>query len=91
MYTQSIHLYTNIILYRVSTRLINFCYKSSIIGNIHACSILVVRKVGHLNIKTKMFDFEVRVLIGWLTQSIGNQNACLKIKHFCLYVKFMIN
>ena len=26
--------------------------------------ILAVRKVGHLNIKTKMFDFEARVLIG---------------------------
>ena len=27
-------------------------------------------KLGNLNIKTKMSDFEERVLIGWLVQSI---------------------
>ena len=32
--------------------------------------LLAVRKVGHLNIKTKMFDYETRVRIGWLVQSI---------------------
>ena len=31
-------------------------------------NILAVRKVGHLNIKTKMFDFETRILIGWLAR-----------------------
>ena len=33
--------------------------------------ILAVRKVGHLNIKTKMFDFEARVLIG-----LQDKNIC---------------
>ena len=28
-------------------------------------TILDVRKIGHLNIKTKMLDIESRVLIGW--------------------------
>ena len=35
----------------------------------------------------KMFDFEARVLIGWLSQSIrypANQNACLNVKLFFL-------
>ena len=36
-------------------------------------SILAVRKVGHLNIKTKMFDFEARVLIGWLANTLASQ------------------
>ena len=38
------------------------------------------------NIKTKMFNFEARVLIGWLSQSFrspANQNACFIVKHFC--------
>ena len=55
-------------------------------------TILAVRKSSPLNIriKTKVFDFETRVLIGWLVQSFckpGNQNACLKVKYFCFYVK----
>ena len=32
----------------------------------NAHNILAVRKVGHLNIKAKMIDFEERVLIAWL-------------------------
>ena len=36
-------------------------------------TILAVRKVGHLNIKTKMFDFEARVLIGWLANILARQ------------------
>ena len=28
---------------------------------------------GHLNIKTKMFDFEARVLIGWLANALASQ------------------
>ena len=36
-------------------------------------SILAVRKVGHLIIKTKMFDFEARVLIGWLANTLASQ------------------
>ena len=35
--------------------------------------ILAVRKVGHLNIKTKLFDFEARVLIGWLANILASQ------------------
>ena len=34
-------------------------------------TVLAVRKVGHLNIKTKMFGFEV----------------CLNVKRFCFHVK----
>ena len=52
-------------------------YHHSCIGNITIVAwgvsthcgnsiILAVRKTGHLNIKTKMFDFEARVLIGSL-------------------------
>ena len=33
--------------------------------------ILALEKIGNLNIKTKIFDFEARVLIGWLVQSIN--------------------
>ena len=36
-------------------------------------NILAVRKKGNLNIKTKMFDFEVRVLIGWLANTLDSQ------------------
>ena len=36
--------------------------------------ILAVRKVSHFNIKTKMFDYEVRVLIGWLANVYCNNN-----------------
>ena len=35
--------------------------------------ILAVRKVGHLNIKSKMFVFEARVLIGWLVRVFASQ------------------
>ena len=35
--------------------------------------ILVVRKVGHLDIKTKMSDFQASVLIGWLTNTLASQ------------------
>ena len=35
---------------------------------------LAVRKVSYLNkIKTKMFDFEARVLIGWLAKVFASQ------------------
>ena len=36
-------------------------------------TILAVRKVGHLNIKTIMFYFEARVLIGWLANNFASQ------------------
>ena len=31
------------------------------------------KKLGHLNIKTKMFNFEERVLIGWLLRIYASQ------------------
>ena len=34
---------------------------------------LVVRKVGHRTVKTKMVDFEVCVLIGWLANTLASQ------------------
>ena len=46
--------------------------------------------IGNIRINTKMLNFEVRVLIGWFSHSIrypANQNAFLKIKCFCFYVK----
>ena len=36
-------------------------------------TILAARKVGHLIIKTKMFNFEACVLIGWLTNTLANE------------------
>ena len=45
--------------------------------------------IGNLNIKTKMFDFEERVLIGWLANRVrepANQDTYLKVLHFCFYV-----
>ena len=59
-------------------------------GKTLSVPILAVRKASHVNIKTKMFDIEANVLIGWLANSLrepNNQNACLKIEHFCFYVK----
>ena len=37
-----------------------------------------------------MVDFEARVLIGWPANTVrekANQEAYLKIQHFCFYVK----
>ena len=50
---------------------------------------LAVRKVGRLNIKTKMLSFEASVLIGWLARLVSihmlaNQNVRFKVKRFCL-------
>ena len=45
--------------------------------------------IGNLNI-TKMFDFEERVLIGWLANTVrepAKQDAYLKVQHFWFYVK----
>ena len=41
--------------------------------------------IDNLNIKTKMFDFEERALIGWVVNTVrepANQDAYLKIRHF---------
>ena len=35
-------------------------------SEVNSQNILAVRKAGHLNIETKIFDFEARVLNGWL-------------------------
>ena len=46
--------------------------------------------IGNLNIKSKMFDFEERVLIGWLANTVrepANQDEYVKVQHFCFYVK----
>ena len=36
-------------------------------------TILAVKKVGHLNIKTKMFYFEAHVLSVWLSRVLASQ------------------
>ena len=36
-------------------------------------TILAVRKVGHLNIKINVFDFEACVLISWLENTLANE------------------
>ena len=46
-------------------------------------TILDVRKMGHLNIKTKMLDIEARVLIGWY--SLASQSE--RVPTRCFYVK----
>ena len=56
-------------------------------------TILAERKAGHLNIKTKMLNFEARVLIGWLSESVrltANHNACLKVKHFAFMLSWPV-
>ena len=53
-------------------------------------SILGSEMIGNLNIKSKMFDFEERVLIGWLANTVrepANQDEYVKVQHFCFYVK----
>ena len=80
---------SDVILSRYSSVAISFVHRT-ILRHSSIGAILTVRKASHLNIKTKMFDVEVRVLIGWLVRSIhksANQNACLEVKHFCFYVK----
>ena len=48
----------------------NFCAAKKMY---RAVIILAVKMVGHLNIKTKVFDSEARVLIGWLVNILTNQ------------------
>ena len=48
-------------------------------------SMLAVRKAGHLNIKTKIFDFVTRVLIGWLANTLASQP--IRAKHFYFNVE----
>ena len=45
--------------------------------------ILDVRKIGHLNIKTKMLDIETCVLVGW--HSLASQSE--RVLTRCFYVK----
>ena len=53
-------------------------------------SILAARKIGHLNIKAKMFNSEVRVLIGWLDiiRQPANQNARFEVNHFVFMLRW---
>ena len=37
--------------------------------------IIDVRKIGHLNMKTKMFDIEARVLIGWYSPASQSEHV----------------
>ena len=51
-------------------------------------TILDVRKIGHLNIKTKMLDIEARVLIGWYSlgwYSLVSQSE--RVSTRCFYAK----
>ena len=48
--------------------------------------ILGSEMIGSLNIKTKMFDFKKRVLANAVREP-ANQDAYLKVQHFCFYVK----
>ena len=44
--------------------------------------------IGNLNVKTKMFDLEEHVVIGWLANTVrepAHQDAYLKVQHFCFY------
>ena len=48
--------------------------------------------IGNLNIVIKKFDFQERILIGWLANTVrepANQDAYLKVQHFCFYVKIV--
>ena len=45
--------------------------------------------MGSHNIKRKMFDFEERVLFGWLSNTVrepATQDAYFKVQHFCFYL-----
>ena len=63
-----------------------FDFPKNIAFHLKNIVILAVRKAGHLNINAKIFDFEARVLIGWLANTLANQNACIMVKPFCFYV-----
>ena len=52
--------------------------------------ILWSEMIGNIDLQTKMFDFEERLLIGWLANTVREpaiQDAYLKVHHFCFYVK----
>ena len=52
--------------------------------------ILGSEMIGNFSIKTKRFDFEERVLIGWVANTVrepANQDAYLKVHHLCIDVK----
>ena len=46
-------------------------------------TVLDVRKIGHLNIETKMLDIEARVLIGWYSLASLSERVPTR----CFYVK----
>ena len=48
-----------------------------------SASILAVRKIGHLNIKTKMLDIEALIMIGWYLLASQSERVPTR----CFYVK----
>ena len=56
-------------------------------------TILGSEMIGNPNIKTKMFEFEERVLIGWLANTVrepANQDAYIRVQHFCFMLRLPI-
>ena len=51
--------------------------------------ILAVRKLGHLNIKTKMFDFEARVLIDRLARVFASQPIRMRASKSNIFVSML--
>ena len=48
--------------------------------------ILGSEMIGNINMITKSFDFEERVLIGWVANTVrepANQDTYLKVQHLC--------
>ena len=50
---------------------------------------LAVRKIGHLNIKTNMFNFEARVMIGCLANTLDSQPIRMRASMSNIFV-FML-
>ena len=50
--------------------------------------------IGNLNIKTKIFDFEKRVLIGWLANTVrepANQDTHIAFSFIDIQIMMMLN
>ena len=59
-------------------------------SDVKSTTILGSEMIDKLCIKTKMFDFEEHLLIGWLANTVrepANEDAYLKVQHFCFYAK----
>ena len=60
----------------------------SVVSIFVGCPILGSEVIDNLNIKSKMFDFDQRALIGWLANTVrepANQDTYLIVRHFCFY------